>query len=75
MSNHRVVVHPGDQIDIVLVERQVNGSPDALAYVCLTWQDRDAPEDEIATKGRELQINVQVGHAEGRVGPVVVTQR
>jgi hypothetical protein len=69
VTDHRVVLRPGDAVEVVLEERLQNGFSDRLGVVELRWQERDAPPGEVSTRGRELQLAVS---AAGRAGPLVV---
>lgn len=72
-TTQRIVLMPGQTLDVVMTEVLGNGYPDETGSIRLHWQDRDAPSGEIATKGRELQIETMA--LGGRVGPIVVTHR
>lgn len=64
---HRLILHPGDALEVQFIERLVNGYPDPLGFLDVVWQERDAPTGEVATKGRELQLRVV---RDSRVGPL-----
>jgi hypothetical protein len=73
VKTHRIVLHPGDRLDVQLSERLVNGYEDGVGSIDVCWQDRDAPVGEVATQGRELQLRWSAER--GRVGPVVFSNR
>ena len=72
---NRHTLRPGDSIELRLAERLENGYDDELAMLVVVWQDRDKPAGQIASKHREVQVDASVGHASGKVGPIVVTLR
>lgn len=64
---HRITIHPGDTVEVEFIEPLVNGYPNHLGGLTVEWQERDAPVGEIATKGRELHVQVV---RDARVGPL-----
>lgn len=73
MTKQKIVLKPGETVDIVLVDVLDNGYPDETGSVEIHWQERDAPDGQIATKSRELQMETRLFG--GRVGPIVVRHR
>lgn len=69
-ATHRVTLYPGERLDVRFVEKLPNGYPDEEGRVEIEWQERDASPGEIATKGREVHVDVMLDH--GRTGPTRV---